>query len=151
MKHRAMIGASTLALLLAVGICGATEFCGSGPDGNPDRPCDEDFKSAEAVAAKYESQWRSISGVASVSVLREASVHEVVVEVKPASLADSVTDVLPSEVEGYPVRVFALPSEPEPEGEGARIASNGYRYGRFSPCTDDGEADADSSASEVDT
>src|SRR5260221_267344 len=35
---------------------------------DPDRPCDEDRDNAAAVAAKYESQWKSISGIANISV-----------------------------------------------------------------------------------
>lgn len=153
MKHRAIVGASALALLLGVGICGATMFCGSGSDGKPDRPCDEDLDNAQAVATKYETRWKSISGVASVYVFQEETVNQVIVRVEPSSLADSVESVLPSEVEGYPVRVVSIPEEPESNG-GAHLASNHFRYGNIKPCGSNEQmqdGDSGSSPSEVDT
>ena len=153
MRHRAKIGAFAVALLLAVGTCNATEFCGGDPGRIPDRPCEEDLKNAQAVAAKYEWQWKSISGVASISVFHSRSVTQIVVEVQPSSLGNSVEAVLPSEVEGYPVRI-SLDASNDSEAfsaGGTNLASNHSRYGSISPCKPDADGDSETSASEIDT
>ncbi len=143
-----MIGISALALLLAVGTCGATEFCGSGPDTKLDHPCEDDFDSAMAAAARYQSQWASISGVAAVTVAQyEGDRLQLVVYVDPASLVPSIRATLPTEADGFPVQVVRLVSG----SQGVIISPGHIAYAEMSLCHADDSSDPQSDADSSDT
>lgn len=107
MKHRTLIGAITLALLLAASQSGASSWCAYGPDSKPDHPCEDDDDAVEAAAAKYRAQWMALSGVVSVDAehSERGDYMALRVTVDPSSLIPAIKASLPTETDGFAVEV----------------------------------------------
>jgi hypothetical protein len=112
MKHTMTIVVVAIAtLLLAAKDASATLWCGKGPTAKLDYPCEDYSDAVDAAAAKYQTQWMTLSGVAGVSgVLNDRGGYmEIDVIVDPPSLIPGIRAVLPTEADGFPVRVISQP------------------------------------------
>jgi hypothetical protein len=109
MKYRVMAGAFALAWLLTASQAGAAR-CRGGEASTPEHPCEDDSDAAETAAARYETQWKTLSGVMDVSAALSDHIHKMVLEVSvdPPSLIPAIKAVLPTEADGFPVEVVPM-------------------------------------------
>jgi len=106
------VGAMAIFLMMAANPAHAGWWCADGPGRQPDHPCDDDSDDANAAAAKFEDQWMAqYPGITDVSsgLSDDGDYLELRVTVDPPELASSIEAVLPSEADGFPVRVLAQP------------------------------------------
>lgn len=108
-------------LMLAGSPADAELWCLRGPGQQPDHACDGDGAKIDTVAATYQDQWTTqYPGVSRVigAISDSYDYMELRVLVEPPELAPSIAAVLPTEADGFPVRVISYPPQPEVESIG---------------------------------